>query len=443
MFGPERFQRIAEVILQHSQADQTELFLWAKESGLTRFANSYIHQNVSQKDAEVAIRAVVGRRVGVTRTNDLSPESLKRTTDQAIAIARVQVEDPGFSSLPEPASIPSVEAFAPGTADCTPQERARRVSAICRLAKGKNLQASGALSTGWAEYMVANSLGVRAYFPFTRAEWNIVVMGDSGSGHASAVAVDLDVLDGETMGREAVDKALRSADPVDLPPGEYEVILEEYATAMMLSYMSFLGFSSLALQEKRSFMRLGERILGPEISIWDDGLDATGLPRPFDFEGVPKKRLDLIKEGVAQAVVYDSYTAGREQDRASTGHALPAPSIRGPMPQNLFLAPGDTPREELVRSVKHGVWITRFWYVRPVHPLSVTLTGMTRDGTFLIENGEITKPVKNLRFTQGILEALNDVAAISRETRLVPAFFGSARVPALHLRRFLFTGATK
>lgn len=444
MFGPERFWRIAEIVLQHSPADQTEVFFWAKEAGLTRFANSYIHQNVCQQNAEVSIRAVAGRRVGVARTNDLSPESLERTTDLAVAIARVQVEDPDFRSLPGPGGpMPSVEAFARGTANCTPQERARRVGAVCRLVREKNLQASGALSTAWTEYGVANSLGVRAYFPFTQAGWNTVVMGDNGSGHASAVAVDVDALDEEALAHEAVDKALRSADPVDLPPGEYEVILEEYATATMLSYMSSLGFSALALQEKRSFMRLGEPIVGAEISIWDDGLDPTGLPRPFDFEGVPKRRVDLIERGVAQAVVYDSYTAGRENDRTSTGHALPASSSRGPMPQNLFLAPGHTPPEEMVRPVKRGVWVTRFWYVRPVHPLTVTLTGMTRDGTFLIEEGEITRPVKNLRFTQSVLDALKDVVAIGRDTRLVATFSGGARVPALHLRRFLFTGATK
>jgi predicted Zn-dependent protease len=211
----------------------------------------------------------------------------------------------------------------------------------------------------------------------------------------------------------------------------------------MVNYMSYLGFSAQALQEGRSFMRLGEQLVGPEITIWDDARDPSGIPVPFDFEGVPKQRLEIITQGVARAVAYDSYTAGREPGRVSTGHALPAPNSFGPVPHNLFLAPGSTPRRELGRSIQRGLWVTRFHYVNPVHPLKAILTGMTRDGTFLIENGEITRPVKDLRFTQSILEALSGVAAIGRETRLSGGFFGGVRVPALHLRRFRFTSATR
>jgi len=157
---------------------------------------------------------------------------------------------------------------------------------------------------------------------------------------------------------------------------------------------------------------------------------------------VPKRRLELITRGVAQGVAYDTYTAGREPGRVSTGHALPAPNSFGPVPFNLFMAPGSTPRQELGRSIQRGLWVTRFHYVNPVHPLKAILTGMTRDGTFLIENGELTRPVKDLRFTQSTLEALSEVVAIGRETRLVGGFFGGGRVPALHLRRFRFTGVT-
>ena len=443
MFGPERPQQIAQTVFRCSRADQTEVLFLAGEESLTRFANSYIHQNVARQDAQVSVRAVVGRRVGVAATNDLSPESLRRTTEQAVAIAQVQEEDPHFRSLPGPAAIPSTSAFAQKTAACPPEERARRVGVICRLAQEKGLRASGALSTGWAEMAVANSLGVQAHFPYTRAELNTVIMGDSGSGHASTVALDIEAVDEEAIGREAVDKALRSADPAELEPGEYEVVLEEYAVATLLVYMAYLGFSAMALQEGRSFMRLGEQIVGPEISIWDDGLDPAGLAVPFDFEGVPKQRVELIAQGVARAVVYDSYTAGREEGHASTGHALPAPNSFGPLPTNLIMAPGETPRRELGRSIQRGVWVSRFHYVNPVHPLRAVLTGMTRDGTFLIENGQVARPVRDLRFTQSALEALSEVAAISRERRLLPGFFGGILVPALHLRRFRFTGTTE
>ncbi len=443
MFGPERFQQIADLVLQHSRADQTEIVFMGGEEALTRFANSYIHQNVARNDAQVSIRAVVGRRIGVASTNDLAPDSLRRTAEQALAIARVQIEDPAFRGLPGPAPLAAIAAVDEATTACTPEERARRVGVICRLAQEKGLRASGALSTRYNEVGVANSLGVRAYFPRTQAELTTVVMGETGSGYASGSAMAVAEIDEEALGQEAIDKALRSAGRTELEPGEYEVVLEEYAVAHLVGYMAYLGFSALALQEGRSFMRLGERIVGPEISIWDDGLDPSGMPMPFDFEGVPKRRVDLIAQGVAQAVVYDSYTAGREDGRTSTGHALPAPNSFGPFPLNLFVAPGSTPRRELGRSIQRGLWVTRFHYIRPVHPLKAILTGMTRDGTFLIENGEITRPVKDLRFTQSVLEALSEVVAISRETRLCGGEFAAPiRAPAVHLRRFRFTGAT-
>lgn len=443
MFGPVKFHRIADVVLQHSEAEQTEVLFMAGEEALTRFANSYVHQNVTQGDARVSVRAVVDRRIGVAATNDLSEDSLRRTTEHALDIARLQIEDPAFRSLPGPAPVSEVEAFSDQTAYCSPEERARRVGVVCALAKERDLRASGSLSTGWREIGVANSLGVRAHTAGTEAQLTTVIMGATGSGYASALSTDLDSIDAAALAREAADKAQRGADPIVLEPGDYEVVLEEYAVATMLSYMSYLGFSGQALQEGRSFMRLGEQIVGPEITIWDDGLDPTGRPMPFDFEGVPKRRLDIITAGVAKGVAYDTYTAGREPGRVSTGHGLPAPNSFGPVPFNLFLAPGTTPRQELGRSIERGLWITRFHYVNPVHPLKAILTGMTRDGTFLIENGQITRPVKDMRFTQSALEALSQVAAISQETRLTGGFFGGTRVPALHLRRFRFTGATQ
>ena len=216
-------------------------------------------------------------------------------------------------------------------------------------------------------------------------------------------------------------------------------MLEEYAVAEMLEFMSYIGFSALAAQEERSFMRHGERITGDAVSIWDDGLDPSGLPAPFDFEGVPKQRVDLIKNGVASGLVYDMQTATRE-GRASTGHGLPAPNTDGPFAVNLFMQPGATPKAELASEIKRGIWVTRFWYVRIVQPKASIITGMTREGTFLIEDGRITRPVKDLRFTQSMLEALEGTLAISRGTKLqIGEFIGASRVPALRLKAFTFT----
>jgi predicted Zn-dependent protease len=340
-----------------------------------------------------------------------------------------------------------VDAFSDATAGCTPERRARGVGAICLLAREAGVVASGALTTAAAELAVANTLGVSAYHRTTQADINSVVMSDTSAGYSAAFALDVNDMDFEAIGREAVNKCLKSYDPRPIEPGEYTVILEPYAVQDLLQMMAWTGFSAVALQEGRSFMagKIGQEIVDPRVSIWDDGLSPDGLPVPFDFEGVPKQRVDLIQNGVARGVVYDSYSAGKEEGKASTGHALPAPNTFGPMPINLSFGSGDATLDEMVRTTERGIYVTRFHYTRPVDPMRVVITGMTRDGTFLIEKGEIAYPVRNLRFTQSYLEALNHLDCIGRDSRLLSGMGGIAwdRVPALKVHQFRFTGATE
>ncbi len=444
MLGRKKMREIAERVLSLSTAEQTEVIIMSEDSGLTRFANSYIHQNVAERDVGLRVRTVVGKKIGVASINDLSQEALERVVERAVTIASLQPENPDFTSLPGPAPIAEIEAFDEATAAFGPEARARAVGVICRQAVDNGLIASGAFTTGAGELVVANSLGVFAYHATTSADINTVIMSDDSSGFAEATAWKVGDINTEAMGREAVEKALRSRNPRDLPPGRYPVVLEEYAVADFMSMFSYLGFGALSVQEGRSFMigNFGKKIMNEAISIWDDGLDPTGLPMPFDFEGVPRQRVDLIKEGVAEAVVYDSYTAGKE-GKASTGHGLPSPNTFGPIPAHTFMAPGEASKEEMLASMERGLWVTRFHYTRPVHPKLAIVTGMTRDGTFLVEKGEIAYPIKNLRFTQSYLEALANVEAVSRETRLQQNWFGGTRTPALKLAEFEFTGATE
>jgi PmbA protein len=447
MLGKKRIQEIADTVLARSTADQTEVVILANDEALTRFANSTIHQNVAETDAEVRVRAVLGTRVGVATTNNLADEALQHTLENALTIARLQPENPDFRSLPGPQPLPNVTAFSEETAGCTPEQRATAAGAICMMARGAGVIASGALTTTVVEVAVANSLGTFAYYPTTYADINTVIMSDTSAGYASALALDVSAMDFEAIGREALEKCLHSQRPRDLAPGQYAVILEPYAVQDFVHMMSYTGFSAVALQEGRSFMngKIGQQIVDPRISIWDDGLNTDGLPWPFDFEGVPRQRVDLIEKGVARGVVYDSYRAGKEEGKSSTGHALPAPSALGPLPLNVFIAPGNATLEDMIAAMERGLYITRFHYTRPAEPAKVVVTGMTRDGTFLIENGEIIYPVKNLRFTQSYLEALNHVQMVGSEARLLTGLSGLARdsVPALMLGEFTFTGATE
>jgi predicted Zn-dependent protease len=315
---------------------------------------------------------------------------------------------------------------------------------VCEASRAAGLTAAGAFRTQRSEAAVANSLGVWAYHADTSADLTTVVLGETASGHAERLTLDAGEIDGAALAGEAIDRCLRGADPQPLEPGTYEVVLQPYAVADIMDYFAYLSFGAQAFLEKRSFMsgRLGDRLMGENISIWDDGLSLDGIPSPFDAEGVPRQRVDLIRDGVAIDVVWDTYY-GAKGGHASTGHALPAGQTFGPAPGNLFLAPGTASADDLVASVRRGVLVSRFWYTRPVHPLNVVVTGMTRDGTFLIEDGRVVGPVRNLRFTQSYLEAMNNVELIGRETMLLPSFFGSCRVPALKVSRWEFTGATE
>src|SRR5579871_1503852 len=401
MLGKERILELGAQILGISRADETEALVISDETALTRFANSAIHQNVFEVGVEVRVRAVLGGRIGVATTNSIDERSVRDVVDRAVTCARLAPATPDFHGLPEPQPIPQVETFSQTTASYTPERRAADVKGICEAALAEDLNASGAWSNSEIEVGVTNSRGISAYNLRSHASLKTVVMAANSSGYAERTAVDASQIDVAGAGQEAIDKALRSRNPVPVEPGDYTVVLEPYAVGTMLDYFASVGLGALALQEGRSFMNghLGDRLLGTNITMWDDGLDPRGMPVPFDFEGVPKQRVMFFDRGAAIGVVYDSFTAGREGKR-STGHGLPAPNTWGPVPLNIFLAEGDASKEDLLRDIERGLWVSRFHYVNVVHPTQAILTGMTRDGTFLIEHGQLTRPVRNLRFTQ-------------------------------------------
>jgi PmbA protein len=425
---------------------EAEVLFSERSAALTRFANSRIHQNVAERDASIRIRLVQEGRTGVASTNRLDDEGLREVVARASATLALATPNPRGAPLAaaNPSTADAQLGFVAATARAGPEQRAAGAQAVIAAGDAAHLESSGAFSTETGTLAVANSRGMRNVHTVTQAKLLTVMMdGNGASGYAQAFAPDIRAIDPAAVGEEAADKASRSVGALDLEPGEYPVILEEYAVATLLEYLSWAGFSALAVEEGRSFMDLGEQIMGPNVSIWDDGLDPHGLPTAIDYEGVPKQRVDLITNGVAHAVVHDTATAGRA-GVASTGHGLPAPNAFGPMAWNLFMSPGSSAKEVMLSGILRGVWVTRFHYVNIVHAKRGILTGMTKDGTFLIEDGRISRPIRNLRFSQSIPEAFSAIEAIGSETRLVAAEYSgiNARVPALRLAKFAFTGAT-
>lgn len=439
-------EALLDRVLKLSDAQQTEVLYLGGDQALTRFANSQIHQNVMEHDRSVQVRVIDDQRTGVATTNRLDDESLRKTVARAREISRLAEPNPAAAALPEDVSeTDPVLGYVSSTAEADPGVRAEGARAVIAAGLAHDLEVSGSFATGTITRAVANSRGIRAYHRRTQASLVTVMHGGGASGYANAASTDVTEIDSEALGREAADKAVRSQGAEELEPGVYEVVLEEYAVATALEYLSYIGFSGLALEEDRTFMELGSQVMGENVSVWDDGTDPTGLPSPIDYEGVAKRRVNLIEAGVARAVVHDAASAHRAGTQ-STGHALPAPNPWGPMALNLFMAPGDSSKERMLADMKRGIWVTRFHYVNPVHPKKAVLTGMTKDGTFLVENGRFVRPVLNFRFTQAMPEAFSDVQAISAQTRLLPGddwIGGGTRVPAVKLGKFAFTGVTR
>jgi PmbA protein len=439
--------QLAERVLAHAEregASESEALVMAEDAALTRFANSQIHQNVAETNVTVNLRFVVGKRVAVASTDRTDDEGLRRLAANAAAIAGLVEELDDWSGLPGPTPIePVPAAFAPATAAASPELRADGVRAVIAAADAAAVTAYGSFSTGTDTTAVANSRGIRASETRTVAHLLTVSMGpDGGSGYAEQAAVDATTIDAAALGREASDKARATANAVAIDAGDYPVVLEEYAVVDLLDMLGYLGFSALAVQEERSFVEIDKRIGTDLVSIVDDGRDPAGLPMGFDYEGVAKQRVTLLDAGVCRGVVYDSQTAARD-GVTSTGHGLPAPNPYGPFPLNQLMAAGTASREELIGGLDRGLLVTRFHYTNPVHPKLAIVTGMTRDGTFLVEGGRIVGPVKNLRFTQSYLAAMAGTVAVGRERKTLKGFLGGAVVPPLRIEGWSFTGTTE
>jgi predicted Zn-dependent protease len=438
---------LAERALTHATregATEAEALVLAEDASLTRFANSQIHQNVAETNVTVNLRFVIGKRVGVASSGRTDEDGLRRLAANAAAIAAVVEELDDWSGLPEPTPIDEVEAaYSSATASASPELRAAGVREVIAAADDAGVNAFGSFSTGVETTAVANSRGVRAGASRTAAQLLTVSMGpDGGTGYAEQAAVDATTLDAAAIGREAAGKARATANAVAIDAGDYPVVLEEYAVVDLLDMLGYLGFSALAVQEERSFVEIGRTIGSELVTIVDDGHDPAGLPMAFDYEGVAKQRVTLLDRGVCQGVVHDAQTAARD-DVASTGHGLPAPNPWGPFPLNMLMSAGASSRDELIGGFDRGLLVTRFHYTNPVHPKLAIITGMTRDGTFLVEDGRVVGPVRNLRFTQSYLEALACTVGVARERKTLKGFLGGVVVPAIRLEGWTFTGTTE
>ena len=439
-------RQAAAPILDFPEADGVEVVVTASDTALTRYALSEIIQNTVRSDVRAYVRVVVGDQFAIAATNQLDEASMKATAARALGAARASRPDPDFPGLPSPEKVGRAEGvfrWDEETSIATPERRAEAVRTLLATAGSSN--AAGIFETSSHCFGVVNSRGIDCWDRFTRCITTCLVDEDGGTGWGEASSHAMSDVDVEAAARRAADKARTSRDPVAAEPGEYEVVLEPSATAMLMEYLAYMGFGGKQVLDGESFLasRGGETVASPDITIADDVYDPLSVGIGFDFEGVPKRVVTVIDQGHAVAPVTDLRTAPK-LDLAPSGHF--SGSIEyGPHASNVVLRPGTKTREELIEGVQDGILVTRFHYVNLLDRPATLLTGMTRDGTYRIRGGEVAEPVNNFRFSQSVLDALASTVEVGADiAAFAPDFgsFGSNTAPSLRVQGFRFASTT-
>ena len=441
---------VAEAALAAAAEAQAEVVVLAERSGLARFAASEVHQPTLIENVVVNLRVVRDGRVGSAQTNRLDEDGLSELAGRAAEAAESARAEPGFPGLPEAEPVPEVAGFDEATAGLEPADLAGLARAAIDAADPSPVY--GFVTSGVTEVAVVSTTGIAVEQRLTDAMALVVAADEGASGYAEQTAWALEAIDPVAAAREAAAKMSRTRDAATIEPGHYRAVLEPYAIGELLQHFAYDSFSALGLIEQRSFLagRLGDKVFDERISIADDALDPAGLPKAFDFEGVPKQRVPLIEHGVARGVVWDRETAALAGGGArSTGHAPPVLSRDyGPLPFALTVAGGEAGSiEELAELVRDGIYVTRLHYLSTVAARDGVITGMTRDGTFRIRDGKIAEPLANLRFTVSVPEMLSDVPGLTRRVALMNQndFYGErypfgVLAPALATARFTISG---
>ena len=466
MLTKEQACEIFDRIRKLSTADEVEVLFSGGRFALTRFANNTIHQNVAEENYVVSVRAAFGGRTARAFTNKFDDESLRQVVKSAESLAKVQHPDSDLLPMPDgraaggsgespvpTRAIPS--RYFETTAAVTPELRAEGVKKIVGVAQQHRLTTAGVFSSAESLEGIFNSRGLSNWHRQTSADVSITMLADDSSGWQKANSPDVAKLDPLALAEAAARKALDSARPREIPAGKCTVILEPAAVLDIVGFM-FWDYAGMAILDQRSFLtgRIGTKLFGDNVTIWDDVAHPLQTGSPFDGEGVPRQRLALVENGVVKRVVYARATAERMKrseykDKVgcieATGHGFALPNEVGEMPQNIVFAPVGNPQtvDQMIASTERGVLVTRLWYIREVEPFEKMLTGMTRDGTFYVENGRVQGGVRNFRFNESLIHMLSNVETMSVPVRASGEESMDMVVPAMKVKDFNFTEATK
>jgi predicted Zn-dependent protease len=439
-------RRIIDTVMRLAKttgADETEVHVDETADSLTRFANNAIHQNVAERGLNVSIRTVVDSRTARATTNRVDEDSLRAAIDASLSLAHSQPKDPHLLPMPAKQRYRKVKRFMKDTATLTPEDRARAVRRACDLAIQNGQVAAGIFASGLQQSAMGNSRGLFAAYNEAHAEFSVTMQETPAASWAKANAASVRDFDPQELALRASQKAHMAVDARELAPGRYTVILEPAAVLDLVGFL-FYDFAATALQDKRSCLnkRMGKQLFGKNITIRDDAYHPLQLGAPFDGEGMPRQQILLVDRGVPKNLVY-SRSSAKAAGKKPTGHGFALPNEYGEAPMNLVFAGGDSSLEKMLASTGRGLLVTRLWYIREVDPYEKVMTGMTRDGLFLVENGKVTTAVRNFRFNQSILEMLRNVELLGPAVRATGEEAFEMVVPAMKVREFHFSEVTK
>jgi PmbA protein len=444
---PEReLRNLIETVLRLAKstgAEETEVHVDEATDALTRFANNGIHQNVCEHGLTLSIRTVAEGRTARATTNRTDEDSLRSTIEASLSLAHSQPKDPRILLMPGKQRYRPVKRYIRHTAGLAPEDRARAVRRACDLAVKKGQVAAGIFSSGQSQTAVGNSRGLFAAYRETHSQFSITMQEDPAASWAKANSADVRTIDPQKLAERASEKAHQAIKTQELAPGRYTVILEPAAVLDLVGFL-FYDFAATAVADKRSCLneRMGKALFGPNISIYDDVFHPLQQGAPFDGEGIPREKVALVDRGVPMKLVY-SRASAKAAGKKPTGHGFPLPNEYGEAPMNLVFGGGDSALEKMVASTDRGLLVTRLWYIREVDPYEKVMTGMTRDGLFLVEKGKITGAVRNFRFNQSLIEMLKNVELMSPAVRATGEESFEMVVPAMKIRNFHFSEVTK
>jgi len=454
-----RAEEIFGQLTTFTEADELEVLIAGGSSALTRFANNTIHQNVAEENYVVSVRTVIDRKTARATTNKLDKDSLRRVVKSAEAITRVQQPDPDLLpvTFPFAGERQSPQRYFEQTAALTPEDRAEAVERMVAVGKKNNLTAAGIFSSSQSAEAILNSRGLSQYHAQTSSEISITMLAGDSSGWQKANSPDVQNLNALELAEIAARKARDSAGPREIAPGKYTVILEPAAVLDLVGFM-FFDFGGLAILDQRSFLtnRVGTKVFGGNITIRDDVYHPLQSGAPFDGEGERRQRVELVKDGVVENLVYARATAEKMKKSehsskvgriAPTGHGFPLPNEIGEAPMNIVFDAGPEQSrrsvDEMIASTEKGILVTRCWYIREVDPYEKILTGMTRDGTFYVENGRLQYGIRNFRFNESLIHMLSSVELMGTPVRASGEESFDMVVPPMRVRGFNFTEVTR